>query len=592
MGDPYIQPQANSFLGPQDNTDNLARQTKADVPLLESLHAATLSDETAVTKIQNYLDLKKIEDRGGEKLQPSELNKIYPDLNQPFDRAMNKEAAAEIYNRQQKKAVLSRIAEEGPDGYLAGGLKLGAGLVSHALDPVEFGAGVVTGGVFGAGFGLAEGLGLKAVSKFGTSLGYGLTAEQIEQRSLIATFGSHAFQGVTGNAALEPINAITSQAQGEKYDFSDIAENALYGGIGFAGLQTAIHGVMRFGKSSKLRYLEAQGAEYAAAADRIAIGQTEAGKKINIEPLVEQRIAEIYEPKESTHPNPDKPLSVNYEYQPVSGDNIKGKVFSSPTKDVNPNFNESQKFIVGEDYGDALYLTDNEVTANNEGRMVHQFEVKDNMKLLDLEQPLKDQSLKDVSEAAESLGISKPGENATTKDVLNNIKKEIDSGTLAEPTLNKFNEVMASKGYDGYIHSNETVMDKATPKENVVALFNQDKINKIGEFQSDETMHGSIDSSKLQEIKDARLSPESDIGYNQDARDMWNQVKEEKPVYDFKDTELNKEYDAVKERLNDPEKVGDQSPETKKELEELKNFEQKEVAEKSALKLAFKCLTG
>jgi hypothetical protein len=179
----------------------------------------------ALTRIKSIWDANE---DGGAKLSPEQLNETYKGQTaKPFDEPMTAKAAQLIVDRQAEDRALSELTEAGPQGFVYGSANFAAGIVSSSLDPIDFAAGIATGGLFNAAVKMTR---LGKAGGIATKMATGTLTKG-------ETFALNAAEGAIGNLAVEPAQALAQEFEGQDYDLAHGFLNSVGGAVGFSGVR-------------------------------------------------------------------------------------------------------------------------------------------------------------------------------------------------------------------------------------------------------------------------------------------------------------------------------------------------------------------
>jgi hypothetical protein len=183
---------------------------------------------TPINTISQWSAYRKLGEKPGRLYQPEELNEIYKDSPKKFSRPMKLEQADFLHNLRREEAEWSRIVSKGPQGGFYTGVNIVAGLIPHAIDPINITASY---GAVGA-FNYARAIGpLTAVGRFKNG------AQIYRNMSLNGRLMSDVASGFVGNIAVEPIILAGQKEIGADYTVEDAFFNATVGAVIFPGIR-------------------------------------------------------------------------------------------------------------------------------------------------------------------------------------------------------------------------------------------------------------------------------------------------------------------------------------------------------------------
>ena len=367
-------------------------------------------------------------------LTPDEANKLYMDVEKPFSQPINEAVAFHLNEEGKKRKLLQEKIAQGPGGsFYKGAMNLGAGIVAHALDPVEFGVGAFTGMALGKLGAVA------ATGKFGQGA---VKAGQVLSKG---GFAAEAAEGVIGNAILEyPMYSYSQEAQVD-YTMEDAFISIVGGGL---AAPVAIHGI-----KSGFNALKKISPDSFGLGLKTSIGQFNDGKIPSPEIIANQHKELMFK----LAPAAEGSVRANYSFSQANADTIKtNPVYFSPTQ---ANYAEGGSRVIGDYMGDGYYMTDNPSYANN--MATHPLEgVSSNV----IEMDVKDLNIKDadIPDRAFIDSLDLPREISdilyevdTIKDAQNYIRNAIDEGVLEDADFELFMREVNNKGADGLKFTDE-----------------------------------------------------------------------------------------------------------------------------------------
>jgi hypothetical protein len=437
------------------------------------------------------------EDTGAKKLTPEEANSKYPGMPTPFRDAVNPYVAQMLYDREQEKRELVQKINNGPQDIYNRSKNFGVGMLTHMMDPVEFGAGSVIGWGVGAGM---------------TRLAWGARLAAAADTSFAARTALNSIEAFTGNTiqnvAQEYLSAdVQENLEGVKYDpvqgMQNLAVSTIMGGV----FGTAIkEGSFRFG-----RFLKNTSPEADLAIRNAMRGQYEAGIKPDPRPVIEALAKETDVTPQSTGGKFD------YAYEAVNHENIKGKTFYVP-HDAGDKFNPDNARMVGEEHGLGVQMTDNPGVANAAAARamadapgaVWEVAAKD-VRPLNLNERLPEE-LKPVFEKAFG-GIASDFDEAFSKhsgkEILEAAWNAVDEGDLSINAIKDLQTELKAKGYNAFVQDGSSVAGVEHSPHNLVTLFDHNDVETKGFREADPSVRNDPSSEKVREMVEARNAPEN-----------------------------------------------------------------------------------
>lgn len=410
-------------------------------------------------------------------LTPEEANDLYRDVEVPFSNPINEAVAFHLNEEGKKRKFLQQKISENPGGtFYKGAVNLGAGILAHALDPVEFGVGAFAGmALSGVGTVAAAGKFGQGAVKTGQVLSQGFKAQAIE--------------GVVGNAVLEPFMYASSKEAQVDYDLEDAFISVVGGGL---AAPVAIHGIKQ-----GIHQLSKLSPNSFGLTHKVAVGQLESGKIPEVEPIRTQ-----YDNFRNGEPSKNAELGQvrsSYKFEMVEVDNVKQRpLYTSPNT---PNTLDSGSRIIGDYQGDGVYLTDNPNIANNAAANpldevksnVFEMDGKD-LNLIDVDAPNK--PLLDNFDLPENVK-SVINQAQTIKEAQIAIRENIEANKLTDADFDAFMSQVKQNGFDGLKFTDSKV------GHNGIFVFKDSaqKIKTTGSFDSDAKAVPDVDAKFIEETK-------------------------------------------------------------------------------------------
>lgn len=464
--------------------------------------------DTFVTGWARNTVLDDFDSPDAKKLSPDELNSKYQFVEKPFTKPMSEVAAYHLNEEARKRQSLQQAISNGPKGSVYNqAVTLGAGIVAHALDPVEFGVGAFAG------------MGLSAIgsSVAASAKSYGIVKTAAEAMAgggtAFGRFGAEAIEGVVGNLALEPFMYNQSSRAMVDYSLDDAFISVIGGGVAapaaIFGVRKSWGGLMNKSKSAT------------GLAAKLAVGQVQEGISPNVD-----LVAKAYD--DYTFKSPPEGTKLGevrsqYVFDPMTPDKVNEKIFYVAG-------NKEDGRIIGDYFGEGTYATDNPNFANNlatnpmEEFAVDVREIKlSDANILDASMPNKD-LLMAISESVPSSRLKKIlGEVDTIKDAWQKIRNRIDVD-LNDSHAKVFMEALKQKGFDG------VSMTDNINGHNSLHIFplSESKITETARFSSDQLSIPKLDSTELDATMANVRSPENQLGVDLETlRDTKNFILDE-----------------------------------------------------------------
>ena len=517
----------------------------------------------SLTRMYQMHEAKEMADEMGSSPQsPQDLNKQYPGLPQPFTEPTDPFTAGEIARRQTEQKQLSQEMQYGPQGKLYSVGRFGAGMLAHALDPVEMGANVATG------FAADTALGATAV---GAKIGFGVAEKSIPQ-----LVGTGIVEGAAGTAATEPLQWYANKQDNTPNSAWQSAGNILMGGLMYG----AIKGVGGAGA----RFLKRLNGNQLEMLHNVTTGQLANDKVPNPEPLEREFALEQVgappnaDPNDPRTFNPDLP----YTFKEIRPENQHTVKFYVPKDSVQASARAGNMVKVGDDFGNGLYMTDNPAAANgisgaktlNVPGSIHEANLKGGANLLDLDAKLNEKnaapfqkfldeftSVDENGQPDMTLKGSVDASKLSPREIYEVLREGVDRGEFHEKVLQDFNDAVQATGKDGIKYQvDETNGIKHDPY-NVAMLFDKDS-DKLVEGKAHLPNTDAVykpPTDEVQSVGDKSLSHETDLYHEPEAEQKFQDVKAhphndyQRPDIETKAEELSKQIKEQNEQFKSPE---------------------------------------
>lgn len=546
------------------------------------------------------LDLSQVEQFSGAKLPPNELNKRYPEVDQPFTEPTSLPVAEEIARRARDRHELESIVARSPVG---GGARFGAGLIAGSLDPLNLGAALVSGGL------------LRGAGVIGEAASIGQYA------------ANAAIEGAAGAAIPEAISGYAAVQEHQNYDLGDYFKNVASAGAGFAGLSTAGKYLVApafkrgFGKAAEFvsRNPEAERMSHEAA-----VGQLLLDRQVDVEPISRQMIQDTSAPA----PRPGLP---EYRFDPIeSSDQVRERQFYHGSDKSMGSLAEAPKTPIEENFGHGVYLTDNPLVANGhasgtftdaDGKIFQVAVDHPELNLIHLDKRLEQGPARNVVEAyldeqkARPGGELDPGQDkavtvreatpgapspfsggATMKEVLENVQRGIQAGRLPSDALDQIGSRLKAAGFDGYVYQGGSYLEGKGAPHNIVMLLDPQGTGDAGGLAQERGQLAPEPSAvsrptpvQAEELAKAQSAPQNGINYDAAAVQDFEQKLRE-PAKEMELPDLKEHDTAAMDALRKLKEEGGLSPEELKEFERLSELEAAAKEEETTIKAGMFCL--
>jgi hypothetical protein len=525
---------------------------------------AKLTYENLPTKaLFRSMELGALKDQGfGPKLDPNDLNKRFPEVDQPFTEPMNLPAAEEIARRARDRHEMESIVGRSSVGGVG---RFGTSLLVGAIDPLNLAAGILSGGALRAAGVMAE---ATTISRYAAQA---------------------AVEGTAGALVPEAITGYANAQEQQQYGALDYLSNVGMAGLGYAGITTGV----RFGLP-KLANMLRRVPEAERMSHEAAVAQLLMDRRVDVEPIAQTMVRET-----NGAPHPGLP---EYRYEPLT-DGAQARerpLYAGSTKSLG-GFSEAPKAVIEEDLGHGIYLTDNPAVANGhaartvtdaDGKIFQVAPAGRDLNLLHLDSPLADSPARG---ALEELGV--PAEGArTVKGALELVQAQIQSGKLPESALDELAGKLKAAGYDGYFYEGGKYLGESNAPHNVVMVFDPEQTGDGGgllreqaQFAPDRSATQRAAGLSRDEILRGQSAPERRIDFDSAAVQEFNELLRQPP----KELELPdlQEHDSVAlETLRALQEQGQLAPEEVKALERIEGLAREAKEEETAIKAGLFCM--
>jgi hypothetical protein len=488
----------------------------------EAIQTAFSTDDTAVEIAANYMSRRDImaNEEKATPLTPEEANLRHPNMSVPFREPVKPVMAQFLADQNDRVAERERKLSLAPEDTLTKTAMFGAGILAHAMDPLEFAAGALGGwAVEGAAY-----LGLfgKTVKAAGDAVRLSQAGKAIAStKARVIKEGVEAFGGnLISNVALE--GAVENRARAERrgYDLADGALNVAVGTV--AG--TVVHLGIKEGANGfnqLLRRVRTLSPDMAPHLLRNAIASVSDDVHVNPDLIINQ-VARETDIRVSDHGN-----KVAYEYAPLA--DSPGKKFYTVAKTSSgENVDVGDSFFGGKTATDSAPASNGAATRSfdTSPSTISQVELSD-MKVLDLDrsappdvQALLDPVIKDI-DAPEALF-----KDVSTRQALENIQGAVDAGLIDPSVMENIKNGLKDAGYDATVHDGTKRQGVDHSPHNVVEIINEGKVKTDGLRTPDPTVRNLPTEKDITTAKNYPTDPKNSNLYDIEIYDK------EKVAYD------------------------------------------------------------
>lgn len=393
------------------------------------------SKDTSREILGRMMDLGNL-NNDGEVLQPEQLREKFPGNDDLLNYPLTEAAAESLVKEREQRANLEFEIAAGPKGGVYTALNFAAGMIPHAIDPIDM----------AVGFGIGKALMAPA---------RGAKVLKMLRATKAGRVGADIGIAAAGNIAVEPGAFISASLESRDYTMMDMLANSVGGAVIGVGLIKGAGAVISPSIKSfnKFRTRGARGT--ALIADSVA-AQMNSGRMVDFTDISKDMIREYTFSRES------------FERFDFNNADVGTKVYGAV-----PDGNSATTLAIGEDFGEGLvYLTPDRSSANgvagskySEGvGSVAEIEIRQRLNLLDADVAVTDLNVREIL-ARHSANIE-----GTLREAFESV-----------PDKQALTKDLANKGYDGIYHDNRGEGANA----NVIALFNNRKLAELSRTKAD-----------------------------------------------------------------------------------------------------------
>lgn len=522
-----------------------------------------------------------LQNSGAKDLTPEEANQKYPNMPTAWNKPVNPYVAQMMSDRENERQKLQATVEGGPQDLWSRTRYAGNGLLAHAMDPIEMGAGEVAG--WGVG-------GLVSRTAWGARASNLLKAGVASNGERLAF---HAAEAIPGNliqsTALEAGSAAVTKQEGGEFDptgaMQNIAVSTFFGSVMHLGIKE-----LSFQGSTRLsRFINKNSPESDLQVARATVGQMQAGITPNAEPLLNAIAKET-------------DVNDGYHYQPIVKGEIADKKFYVAT-DPSSGFDPSGSRHFGEQVGDGTKITDNAQVANaaasramadSQGH-VWEVEAKD-LNPINLLETLPEDAKPAFQEAMNGVVNEKTLELATPVEMMRKLWDEIDAGNIGEERITKLQDDLKQLGYNAFQNDGTVVGGYDHSPHNDLTVFDNEILKPTKQWEGNPEFRNDPTQQDVQAQFDYAKDPKNrweatphaidDFEKNYAAMEKGSQGKADDFSYAKTDAE------AYQEHLQSLESQGILDADGKADLENLKTLEDSSLVKQTLFKALESCTRG
>lgn len=452
-------------------------------------------EETGVSLLAKLDSVSNAEGTGVSKITAEEANNRYPGMPTPFREDVNPYVAQMQYDELQRKQELADKIARGPQDWWAKTKYFGAGILAHMMDPLELGAGMITG--WGVGAAVSRGM-------LGKTIATAAQATTAGTRLGMATLES-ATGNVIENVAQEGLIAATQEKMGGEYnpEVSDVLTNIAISS--FAG--TAVNIGVKVGAHGLGRILSQTSPEADLAVGRAVIGNMMDNKRPDVVPFLRAL-------QQETAVNPKDFGMPEYKFEPLQS--LEGKRLYVSTRDASADFRAGNGANLGDDFGMGTHITDNPGVANaaasramsDSAGSVHEVALSE-INPVKLGEAIPE-NLHGIM--VDELGF--PPE-MTMREALTFVREGVDSGDLPANTIDRLKGEFQEKGYDSLLSDGSKFLGEAHPQHNHITLFDDSKLSQKATFKPDPAIVKSPSPEDIKAMADRASDYKSHILFDE-----------------------------------------------------------------------------
>lgn len=490
------------FLG--QGSDSNIKQENANLPPMFSRWDAAkaafeLSSKDTLGEFYGmWNEVNKLKSTSEQMLTPQEANDLYPNMDQPFTRDIEKNVADYLAKQNLERRKLQARISSSPSDYLQTTINFASGLGAQMLDPAQLIGSALLG--YGA---VKIATKIPGLAKVAAGAGAAGSTTQNVTRAVGTEF--------IGNVAFEPIVATGSAIAQQRYTMQDAMTSVVAGTIAGSAIDLGIRGAVKLfrDQNSGLMADKLQAAKSQLDNDlRVKVDDYE---RSNLPDLPEEAFLPET-PKGMERVSDTSSLPGIREYKKLEGV-VGSKLYGGSRNKVNPTRSKIMTQAIASD--NFIELTDNPryyadeiVNSKNKSGSIGEYNLKQDLDLIDADVPYDMQSPAVKSFMEKTLG-KKSG----------SLKQGLESVNLKnnEQVMNNLREVLNSEGKDGISFAS---LDRNGNKFNSAILSAQDKLELAKKF--------GIDPKKIKKNKKGKT----------DAIDYFTKGKDNKLFTTREDIEL------------------------------------------------------
>lgn len=512
--------------------------------------AITAGEGSTFSQATEWLDQRIAQTKddilGVAKISPEDANKQFPGMPEPFTKPVDPAVARIQYDRYQSMRLRQQWAMHGGEHPWE---DFGLGVAVGAVDPLNIALGVATEGA-------SELAGLGALAE-------GSFARQVAL--------SAAKNTVLGGG----LAAASYEFEKSQHTAPDMASTLEWGAAQIVGM-TALHAgwIKVFGESEALQ--KATPKDLQGEAGRTAIGQEESGAKVDTTPqALEARSRAAGEMEGQNSP---------YRFQNLQ--HPSDKPFYAA---VDNDGNHVQ--LAHTEHG--FHAVDDPMAANHmagEGGKVGQVDIPKESKFIDAKEPLPEDVLKIAEDAIKNTGEEFSPEELEhlkelpAEEVLKALSQTGEAGNIPPELGNALKEA----GYAGIRYTATDELNR--PVHNGVVLFDPPKPSRI--WQADPELAKSVPDAQKEAFLERSMGPDASKTATPEIERELHDFKHEAPLNskpDYLDPILE---ENLKREMAKLEARAETDPDTKAELDSLKEDAARDSQEKRAAKDLGDCVVG
>ena len=384
------------------NDDQFVSQDEfvSDVSYSTQLAAAIQMGQlnTPTQAVFDLFDLNTIDDQE-DMIKMDDAKRLAPELADQIDGDISQQEFDSIRAMSRKKQLLASVMNKHNGGFLRGSVSFGGSIIAEALDPLNIGAGLATGGILNAVKGMRMvGLSTETLGVLGRSKeilsklpeARKLRAMEIAEMSMGGKYAMTLGEGIIGNLAVEPLVYLAAQERREDYTLGEAMVNSVAGAF---VMSTGIFGI-RYGLSKTVNFVKTHD-EGLQSFIKATTGRVKSDKRTGAVEITEQMIKDRY--------------NVENAYNKADPLNLEGRTVHVGTKGKSADAKVKHVTNLTARWGSVVDFSDIDMVRAKTKGNVHEFEINGKINegtVIDLDAKMDDQMRSDLQFIADQEGLN------------------------------------------------------------------------------------------------------------------------------------------------------------------------------------------